>query len=134
VVLIDTNVAIALWVESDWTDAARRLLAQDPDWRTEAIALIEFANVMATYVRRGLAPKAQALQRLDEAKRLLGSGLVLAGHRPSLSAAVMYGVSVYDARFLVAADQLGVRLVTEDRKLRRAAPDVTRSLEQAIAA
>lgn len=132
-VLIDTNVAIALWVESDRTDAARRLLEQDPDWRTEAFALIEFANVMATYVRRELAAEAEALQRLDEAERFLGPGLVLAGHRASLSTAVQYGVSVYDARFLVAAEQLGVPLVTEDRKLRRAAPDFTQSLEQTLA-
>jgi hypothetical protein len=51
-VLIDTNIAVSLWIENNWTDAARRLL-NDPEWRTEALALIEFGNVMATYVRTG---------------------------------------------------------------------------------
>lgn len=133
-VLIDTNVAVALWVEGDWTGAARQLLDRDADWRSEAFVLIEFANVMATYVRRGLAGESAALQRLEEAEHFLGPGLVLAEHRTSLAAALAYGVSVYDARFLVAADQLGVRLVTEDLKLRRAAPDLTQSIEQALAA
>jgi len=31
------------------------------------------------------------------------------------------GVSIYDARFLVVAQMLSARLVTEDAKLRRAA-------------
>jgi predicted nucleic acid-binding protein len=43
-------------------------------------------------------------------------------------------VSAYDARFLAVADTLGTKLVTEDAKLRAAAPDLTRSLAQALAA
>ncbi len=42
-------------------------------------------------------------------------------------------VSAYDARFLVVAQTFGGRLVTEDTKLRRAAPGLTQSLEQALA-
>ena len=38
----------------------------------------------------------------------------------------------YDARFLVVAEGLGIRLVTEDVKLRRAAPKLTQSLAQAL--
>ena len=48
--------------------------------------------------------------------------------------ALAHGVSAYDARFLVAARELGVKLVTEDEKLRRAAPELTQSLEEALAA
>ena len=133
-VLVDTNVVVALWVQSDRTDRARRLLERDPDRRTESFALIEFANVMSTYVRNGLAVESQALLRLEEAERFLGPGMVLASHRSSLSAAVAHGVAVYDARFLVVASELGVRLVSEDLKLRRAAPELTQSLDQALAA
>ena len=47
--------------------------------------------------------------------------------------AARHGVSVYDARFLALADQLGTRLVTEDAKLRAAAPALTQSLAEALA-
>lgn len=48
--------------------------------------------------------------------------------------AIAYKVLVYDARFLVAARKLGVKLVTEDAALRRAAPELTQSLNEALAA
>lgn len=132
-VLIDTNIAVSLWIENDWTAAARQLLAAEPTWRTEAYALVEFSNVMATYVRTRHMSAAQAQLRLAEAEALLTPGLLRIDHRDALTAALRFKVSAYDARFLAAAQALGVKLVTEDAKLRRAAPSHTRSLEEALA-
>jgi predicted nucleic acid-binding protein len=134
VVLIDTNIAVSLWIANDWTAAARRLLADDPDWSTEAYALIEFSNVMATYVRAKLSSSAQAQKRLQEAEELLSPRLIEIDHRAALRTAVEYGISAYDARFLAAALSLKVKLITEDAKLRRAAPELTQSIEQALSA
>jgi len=39
-------------------------------------------------------------------------------------------ITAYDARFLVLADQLGSRLITEDARLRAAAPALTQSLAE----
>jgi predicted nucleic acid-binding protein len=50
-----------------------------------------------------------------------------------LSVAVRYRVTAYDARFLALAQQLGTPLVTEDAKLRLAAPNLTQSLAEALA-
>lgn len=133
-VLIDTNIAVSLWVENDWTHAARRLLEKDWDWRTESFALIEFANVMATYVRMGLTGEREALARLDEAEAFLSPGLTTVTHHQALVVAMTCTVSIYDALFLVAARELGVKLVTEDATLRRAAPELTQSLKDALAA
>lgn len=133
-VLIDTSIAVSLWVENDWTHAARRLLEKDWDWRTESFALIEFANVMATYVRMGLTSEREALARLDEAEAFMSPGLTIVNHHQALIVAMTYKVSIYDALFLVAARELGVKLVTEDATLRRAAPELTQSLKDALAA
>ena len=64
------------------------------------------------------------------------SGLICwtAPNEQAMRTALAHGVSAYDARFLVAARELGVKLVTEDEKLRRAAPELTQSLEEALAA
>jgi len=130
--MIDTNVAVSLWIDNDWTASARRLLAHDPDWRTEPYALIEFSNVMTTYVRTRRASARQAERCLAEAEQLLAPGLQPVAHRSALQTAVKFSVSAYDARFLAAARELGVKLVTEDAKLRRAAPVWTQSIEQAL--
>jgi predicted nucleic acid-binding protein len=50
----------------------------------------------------------------------------------ALDVARRYNISAYDARFIAAAQQLETKLVTEDRKLRAAAPERTRSLAQAL--
>ncbi len=53
-------------------------------------------------------------------------------HAQALDLAADLSISAYDARFLVAARMEGVKLVTEDAKLRAAAPKLTRSLADAL--
>ena len=48
--------------------------------------------------------------------------------------ALRYNVTAYDARFLALAQQVGERLITEDAKLRAAAPELTQSMAEALVA
>jgi predicted nucleic acid-binding protein len=108
------------------------LFQQDSDWHTEAFALAELANVLATQVRvRGLS-LSDANQVLSQARLLVEAGLHRAGDEDVLSLAVQHATSAYDARFLAVAQALGCKLTTEDTKLRRAAPVLTQSLEEAL--
>ena len=54
-------------------------------------------------------------------------------HDAALALATRHGVTAYDARFLALAERVGLRLVTEDSKLRAAAPALTQSLADALA-
>ncbi len=87
--------------------------------------------MLATYVRRGRLGGGAAKELLASAERAL-TGITNLPHSRALEVATEFGVSAYDARFLAAARGLGTRLVTEDAKLRLAAPALTRSLAQAI--
>ena len=62
------------------------------------------------------------------------SGLHAANHVDVLELAAQLRISAYDARFVAVARDLGLRLVTEDAKLRKAAPTLTNSLADALAA
>jgi predicted nucleic acid-binding protein len=53
-------------------------------------------------------------------------------HLQVLRIARQFSVPAYDAHFLAAAEGLGEKLITEDRKLRAAAPALTRSLAEAL--
>jgi predicted nucleic acid-binding protein len=132
VLAVDTNVLAYLLLEGDRTADAQALYAADADWRSEGFLLVEFSNVLATYRRRGALPGDAAVELLDTAQRVV-SGLVNLPHARALALAAEYGVSAYDARFLGAAQALGTKLVTEDAKLRVAAPQLTRSIAQALA-
>ena len=132
--LVDTNIVIALLIrQTPWQLAARELYVRDPDWCTETHALVELTNVLTRYVRIGELAVDEGLLVLQNATRRLEPRLLSVAHADALLIAVARGVSAYDGRFLVAARQLGQRLVTEDGKLRAAAPELTQSLEEALA-
>lgn len=131
-VVVDTNILAYLFIDGDRTAAAQALYARDPDWRTDYFALIEFTNVLATTVRTGRLANAAARHVLHEAEERMAGALYLSAHEDALGMASQYGVSGYDARFLVVAKALDARLVTEDAKLRNAAPALTVSIAEAL--
>ena len=104
----------------------------DPDWRSEAFCRIEFSNLLATHVRSKALTISQAAALFDRAATAVPT-LLDAAHADALRTEVSFGVSAYDARSLVVAQALGVKLVTEDARLRKAAPALTQSLSEALA-
>ena len=131
--VVDTNVLASLLLDGPFTAPARALLASDPDWRSEAFVMVELANVLATQVRLRDMPLPDALDLLARGAAVMDEGLVEIDHAAALALASKRGVSAYDARYLVVAQAMQSRLVTEDAKLRRAAPDLTCSLAEALA-
>ena len=132
-ILVDTNIIAPLYVQSARSDAVRELFARDAVWRTEPLALIELSNVLMTYERARYITAATARDCLSRAAAFLQPQLFRVSHQAALDAALRYGTTAYDARFLALAQQLGHRLVTEDAKLRAAAPRLTQSLTEALA-
>ena len=132
-IVVDTNIIAPLYVRSARSDAVTELFARDADWRTEPLALIELSNVLFTYERARYITAATARDCLNRAAAFLQPQLFRVSHQATLDAALRYGTTAYDARFLALAQQLGHRLVTEDAKLRAAAPRLTQSLTEALA-
>lgn len=130
-VLVDTNVLVYLLIEGDRTVSAQALYASDSDWRSEAFILVEFSNVLATYVRTRALSLEKGKQLVAEAETRLPA-LTSFPHKQALEIAAQFGISAYDARFIGLAKQLRVKLVTEDARLLAAAPSLTRSLADAI--
>ena len=130
-VVVDTNILAFLLIEGDRTRDAQTLFARDAEWKSESFLLIEFSNILATYVRAGSLRRNDAQTLLGEAEKRM-RGLVNLPHSRALRVAEEFAVSAYDARFLGAARTLGARLVTEDTRLRAAAPMLTVSLADAL--
>ena len=132
--VVDTNIIAPLYVRGAYTEAVHELRRRDGFWRTDPFAMIEFSNVLATYRRARYLTTAEAEQCLLEADRFLRPHYVEVRHRAALEFAIRHNITAYDARFLALASQFGARLVTEDSKLRAAAPALTQSLAEALAA
>ncbi len=132
-ILVDTNIVAYLLMEGDFTEAAQTLQRKDADWRSEAFIMVEFTNVLAASIASRRMTSLLAEDFLSKATALFEGKLAPVPHAAALAIAVRFGVSAYDARFLALADQLGSRLVTQDARLRAAAPGLTQSLKEAIA-
>jgi predicted nucleic acid-binding protein len=132
--LVDTNVVAYLLIEGDQTAAARALHSRDPDWRSEAFLLVEFTNILASSIAAKRMTLSLARDLIENASALLDGKLARSHHDAVLAMAVRHRISAYDARFLALADQLGSPLVTEDTRLRAAAPKLTQSLTEALSA
>ena len=130
-VLVDTNVLAYLMLDGDRTVAAQKLYGQDADWRSEAFIMVEFSNVLTTYVRTKALTRDQGIRLLAGAEELVPA-LTSMPHSRALEAAVQFGISAYDARFVALALQMKVKLVTEDAKLQLAVPSWTVSLADAL--
>jgi predicted nucleic acid-binding protein len=132
VVLVDTNILAYLMIEGDRTAAAQKLFERDSDWCSEAFVMVEFSNIIATYVRTGALTQTQGTKLLAEAQAQIPTlhSVVTA---QALETAMQLGISAYDARFISLAKQLKLKLVTEDAKLRVAVPAWAISLVDALA-
>jgi predicted nucleic acid-binding protein len=131
--LVDTNIVVPLFVRSARTIDVQRLRQRDGIWRTEPFVLIEFSNILATYQRARYITAAVARDCLGRAEAFLQPYFFSITHEAALEFALRYHTTAYDARFLALANQLGRRLVTEDTRLRAAAPSLTQSLAEALA-
>ena len=132
-VVVDTNVLAYLLIAGDQTAAAQALFARDPDWRSDGFILVELSNILATYVRTGGLTRDRALALQADAERLM-PGLEMTPNARALEVALQVDIAAYDGRFIAFAMQRRRRLVTEDNRLRRAAPDCTISLADAVRA
>ena len=131
-VAVDSNILVYLLLGAEHTPRARALLEFDADWHSDAFVLVELTNALATAMRVRNLPLARAAAALAKAAGVIEPGLHMAGHADVLALAAHLRISAYDARFLVVARDLGLRLVTEDTKLRKAAPMLTQSLAEAL--
>ena len=131
-VVVDTNIVASLLLKGPFTEQALALYAADPDWRSEAFVMTELANVLATQIKLRDMPLPDAVNLLSRGAALMAEGLVEIPHEAALTMAAQRDVSAYDSRYLVVAQRLQTRLVTEDAKLRKKAPDLTCSIADAL--
>lgn len=132
--VVDTNLVAALYVRGTHTPVALELLRRDNIWATDPFVLIELTNVLATYERQRFIPQSVAEDSLRQAHQFLAPNFHKVPHDVALSFARRYQITAYDARFVGAAAELGLKLTTEDARLRRAVPDLTQSAAEALAA
>ncbi len=129
-IVVDANIVISLVYRMAGTESARAVHAQDDLWLVPSLWRYEVLNALLNLFRSGCFDLASAEAMWRIADELLDSGVRAVDPVETLSTAQATRLTAYDATYVVLARSLGVLLVTEDKQILRACPDVARSMKQ----
>ena len=129
-IVADTNLLVQLWAGREGARAAEAVWRRDPMWVAPPLWRSEFRNALVTFVRARLVDgeRAQAMTADAELDMEGREFSVVSPHVMSL--ALRSGCSAYDCEFAALAEDLGIPLVTSDRQVLRAFPEIALAPEQ----
>ena len=129
-IVVDSNVIAYCWIRGERTELAQLVRARDPDWHAPILWRSELRSALAGYLWRNafdaslaVAVMAAAESALEGCEHFVSSDLVL-------ELAASSRLSAYDCEFVALARCLGVPLVTEDRAVQKAFPDIAMKMER----
>jgi predicted nucleic acid-binding protein len=129
-IVVDTNILAYLLIDGEYTPKAQRLLEKEPVWVAPSFWRIEFMNVLLNYSQYSHVPPKGVKQIWEMSFHLphLREEAVEAGG--ALELALKHGITGYDALFVTLARDLKTVCVTQDKALRKAAPNLTATMEE----
>lgn len=128
-IVADTNVIAYLYINGERSAQAEALLSQDPDWIVPTLWLSEFRNVLSLYLRQDLMTFDRALAVLSLAEAFFKDSEYKVASTDVMELVSSSTCSAYDCEFVALAKQLGLKLVTSDKKVLKAFPNIAVSLE-----
>ncbi len=133
-IVADTNLIIPLLIEHAQREKALQLFQTDADWHLPDWWQIELTNVLRNYHRAKLFTLEELTKIQRRASQLLPpANTHLVDLNTTLRIACEQNITAYDARFIALARNFSQKLITEDTRLRKACPDDTLSLTEALA-
>ena len=128
-IVVDTNVVVYLLMPGPHTVWAQATFRRDPLWAAPTLWRSELRSVLTQYIRRQQLPLSKALEMQVLAEALFAGREYPVDSAQVLEAATASGCSAYDSEFAVLARSLGVSLVTADKQLLSAFPEVAIPLQ-----
>jgi predicted nucleic acid-binding protein len=123
--VVDTNIIAYLFLEGEDTQKARQWLAMDSEWHVPPLWQSEFMNILALYMRKDLLSLKQAIAIQEQAASRLSQYEHQPLARDVLTLAKQSGCTAYDCEFVATARALDCSLLTADKPLLKAFPNVT---------
>jgi len=128
-IVVDTNVIVYLLVPGPHTARAQATFRRDSLWAAPTLWRSELRSVLTQYMRQRQLPLSKALEMQTLAEAMVAGREYPVDSAQVLEAATASGCSAYDSEFAVLARALGVSLVSADKQLLAAFPDVAISLQ-----
>lgn len=132
-IVVDSNVLVYLYLPTELTPQAEKLLRTDPEWVAPRLWRSEVRNVLGLYIRQKLITLEQAYRIQTSAETLLADREFEVPSYEMLQLVSHSTCSAYDCEFVALAKRLRTKLVTADQKVLKTFPDTAVSLSAAVA-
>jgi predicted nucleic acid-binding protein len=129
VIVVDSNVIAYCWLNGSMTALAQGVRVKDPDWHVPVLWRSEMRSILAGYLRDRSLSVAQARRVMRQVEEALTGCEHLVSSDAILKLIETTRLSAYDAEFVALAEELSVRLVTEDKAVLKACPEAALSME-----
>ena len=131
-IVADTNTIAFFFLETDKQELAKAVNVRDPDWVVPPLWRSEFRNVLTLYLRRELLTLEEVLSIASETEAEMVDREVPVATSRVLELADQSTCSAYDCEFVALAVELGTPLVTDDRRLQKAFPEIAVSMREFV--
>jgi predicted nucleic acid-binding protein len=131
-IVVDTNVIAYFYLPSDRADEVNALFQKDCSWMAPFLWRSEFRNLLNCYLKEKRLSLSQVLDSQREAEFLLAGNEYHVDSSDVLALAAQSGCSAYDCEFVSLAIKAKTILVTYDKKLLRAFPEVAKTAASCI--
>jgi predicted nucleic acid-binding protein len=132
-IVVDSNVIVYLFLRNGKTALAEAALEKDSLWICPPLWRSEIRNVLSLYVRKGLVTLRDAQAVMEQALKLMAGYEQDIDSFRVLKLAAESTCTAYDCEFVALAQDLGLPLVTVDKKVLSQFPDVAIALDKYVA-
>jgi len=123
-IVVDANVIAYFWIPGDFTELARKLLLKEPKWISVPLWRSELRSIVTQYVRQSMMLESVATDVLRSAFDQMNRNECSVSNDAVMKYVFASRASAYDCEYIALATEKGVPLVTCDKPLIRAFPDV----------
>lgn len=123
-IVVDTNVIAYLHINGSRTARAETRFQQDPEWAAPILWRSEFSNILIRYMKYKYLTLTQAAQVFETAELLMKERTFQVKAPLVLELASQSGCPAYDCEFVALAIDLGINLITTNKRVLKQFPDV----------
>lgn len=131
-IIVDTNILAYHCLPGPRNTETEALLRLDPEWAAPLLWRSEFRNILCGYIRRGVLSTEQARKVVTLSAFNLKGGEYAVSDEIVLTLVNQSTCTAYDCEFAALAQTLACKLVTEDKALLTAFPEICQSLQQVL--
>jgi len=133
VIVADTNTIAYFIIPGERTQQALAVFRKDSNWVAPLLWRSEFRNILSVHLRHSYISIRQAIEYMEKAETLMQDIGYIVNSSQVLDLSLNSGCTAYDCEFVALTQDLGISMITSDRKLLNAFSDFAISMEKFVA-